>query len=86
MTASLISAIPAKEIALANLQMLFHSDPSHFFSQHIAMGMSYLVITMLYFPCSATLATMKKESSWKIVGLHIGTSLGIAYVTGIIVY
>jgi Fe2+ transport system protein B len=55
--------MPAKEIALANLGMLFNNDLNTFFTTHIAMSMSYLVIFTIYIPCSATIATMVKEGS-----------------------
>jgi Fe2+ transport system protein B len=41
---------------------------------------------MLYLPCSATIAIMRKEGSWKLVFIHIGASLSISYVLGLITY
>lgn len=87
MTASLISAFPAKEIALTNLNLLFpNGDVSNFFNSHIAMGLSYLTMIMFYTPCSAAVATMHKESNWKLTFTHIGMSLTIAYSLAVIVY
>jgi Fe2+ transport system protein B len=50
------------------------------------MSMSYLVIFTIYIPCSATIATMVKEGSWKLALTHVGVSLSSAYILGIIFY
>jgi ferrous iron transport protein B len=87
MTASLISAFPAKEIALTNLNLLFPSGgASGFFSSNIPLGLSYLTILMFYTPCSATVAVMHRETNWKLVFVHIGMALVIAYSLAIVVY
>jgi ferrous iron transport protein B len=64
LTASLISAFPAKEIAITNLNLLFPSDNvSSYLSNHIPLGLSYLTMIMFYTPCSAAVATMHKETN-----------------------
>jgi len=64
MTASLISAFPAKEIALSNLNLLFPNGAfPNYIHQYIPLGLSYITMLMLMMPCSATIATMKKEGS-----------------------
>ncbi len=90
LTASLITAFPAKEIAVANIELLFGSNDAFalYFSQgtHIAQGIAYLVILMFYIPCTATLAVMKKESKMKYVLIHLASSITLSYLLGIIFY
>ena len=90
LTASLITAFPAKEIAVANIQLLFGTEESFatYISQgtHIAQGISYLVIFSFYLPCAATIGTLKKESNWKYLGIQLGSSIAVSYLLGIITY
>lgn len=86
MTVSLISAFPAKEIAVSNINVLFANTFNTFISKNIPIGMSYLVILMIYLPCLATFRIVVKEGGWKILFTHIGISLSSAYILGIITY
>lgn len=87
LTASLLSAFPAKEIALTNLNLLFpNNSVSSFFGSHIALGLSYLTMIMFYTPCSATVAVMHKETNWKLTFTHIGIALCVSYILAILVY
>jgi len=88
MTLSLVTAFPAKEIALSNMTTLFGSTEAFqtFIRSNIPIGISYMVILLLYLPCTATISIMRKEGNWKLVFIHIGTSLTISYVLGLIAY
>ena len=86
MTVSLISAFPAKEIALTNLNLLFANNVSAYVSAQVPIALSYLVILMLYLPCVATMRMMRKEAGWKALGIHLASSLSSAYVFGLITY
>jgi ferrous iron transport protein B len=44
-----------------------------------------IIFTMLYVPCIATVASIKKESSWKWAGFSIGFNLVAAYVVALLV-
>jgi ferrous iron transport protein B len=55
LTASLLSAFPAKEIAITNITMLG-------ITFNVADGLSYLVMIMLMTPCIATCTVLKKEA------------------------
>ena len=65
MMASLLSAFPAKEIALSNLSLLFNStDNFNNIIQtphNIPIGISYLIILMFYLPCASTFVVIKRE-------------------------
>ena len=88
MTLSLVTAFPAKEIALSNMTTLFGSTEAFqtFIRSNVPIGISYMVILLLYLPCTATISIMRKEGNWKLVFIHIGTSLTISYVLGLIAY
>ena len=88
MTLSLITAFPAKEIALGNITTLFGSQTSFqlFVSANMPIAISYMTIFLLYIPCAATISTMCKEGGWKLVGTHLAISLSVSYVLGIISY
>jgi ferrous iron transport protein B len=45
-----------------------------------------ILFTMLYVPCFATLASIKKESSWGWAGFSIAFNLVVAYVVAFAVY
>ena len=88
MTLSLVTAFPAKEIALSNMTTLFGSTEAFqtFIRSNVPIGISYMVILLLYLPCTATISIMRKEGNWKLVFIHIGISLTISYVLGLIAY
>ena len=88
MTLSLVTAFPAKEIALSNMTTLFGSTEAFqtFIRLNVPIGISYMVILLLYLPCTATISIMRKEGNWELVFIHIGTSLTISYVLGLIAY
>lgn len=88
LTTSLITAFPAKEIAITNLGLLFPEGFSSYFDvpTHIAQGLSYIFILMFYLPCAATISAIKKESNWRYLFIHLGSSISISYILGIIVY
>ena len=63
MTLSLITAFPAKEIALGNITTLFGSQANFqlFVSTNIPIVISYMTIFLLYLPCAATISVLRKE-------------------------
>ena len=68
LTVALITSFPAKENAIATLGVLFGSSPSHGLVQSltssfsVASGLSFLVVTMLFIPCMATVAVIRQET------------------------
>jgi ferrous iron transport protein B len=50
-------------------------------------ALSFMVFCLLYVPCVATVATLKKEfGSWKWTLAQVGYSVSVAYVLGLLVY
>ena len=93
LTVALISSFPAKENAIATLGVLFgggsnaglaHQLTSSF---SIASGLSFLVVTMLFIPCMATVAVTHQETkSWTWTLANIGMLLVISVAAGTGVY
>jgi ferrous iron transport protein B len=93
LTVALITSFPAKENAIATLGVLFGSSPSAGLAQTLtstfstATGLSFLVTTMLFIPCMATVAVIRQETnSWGWTLLNIALFLVISITAGAGVY
>ncbi len=93
LTVALISSFPAKENAIATLGVLFGSSSNAGLATQLtssfstASGLSFLVVTMLFMPCMATVAVIRQETqSWGWTLLNIGLLLVISILAGIVVY
>lgn len=93
LTAALISSFPAKENAIATLGVLFGNSSNASLTQVLtssvstASALSFLVVTMLFIPCMATVAVTKQETeSWSWTLLSIFLPLGLSIAAGSAVY
>ena len=93
LTVALITSFPAKENAVATLGVLFGSSPDAALAQTLlstfstASALSFLVVTMLFIPCMATVAVIRQETnSWGWTLLNIGLLLAISLAAGAGVY
>lgn len=93
LTVALITSFPAKENAIATMGVLFGSSPSAGLTQMLtatystASALSFLVVTMLFIPCMATVAVIKQETnSWGWTILNVATTLAISIGAGAGVY
>jgi ferrous iron transport protein B len=92
LTVALITSFVAKENAIATLGVIYGADGgsladalSH--SVSIAAGLSFLVTTMLFIPCAATVAAVRQETgSWGWTVFCIGLLLLVAMIGGAISY
>ena len=64
-TTSLITGILAKESVVSSLMILFGSEANIASSISIYGAFCLLIFSLLYTPCVAALATIKKELNWK---------------------
>ncbi len=87
-TLSLITAFPAKEIALGNISILFNGQENfgNFVKQNMPIAISYMTIFLLYIPCAATISVLRKEGGWKLLFTHLSLSISISYLLGILSY
>jgi ferrous iron transport protein B len=93
LTVALITSFPAKENAIATLGVLFGSSQEAGLAQVLATtystasALSFLVVTMLFIPCLATVAVTKQETgSWGWTFLSVGFLLFISLAAGAGVY
>jgi ferrous iron transport protein B len=91
---ALLSSFIAKENAIATLGILYASEESvHGLAATLAAavppaaGLAFLVVTMLFIPCVATVAVMRQETrSWRWTLFSVLLLLAIALAAGICVY
>lgn len=93
LTVALISSFPAKENAIATLGVLFGSSAEGGLATVLAStfssatALSFLVVTMLFIPCLATVAVIRQETNsvkWTVFSVLM--FLVVSSVSGIIVY
>ena len=86
---ALIFGFVAKEIVVGSMAVIYGANTATQIAASITplQGLSFMVFTLLYTPCIATIAAIKAESrSWKITGLSIFLGISIAWITAFIVY
>jgi ferrous iron transport protein B len=91
---ALLSSFIAKENAIATLGILYGSEESaHGLAATLAAavppaaGLAFLVVTMLFIPCVATVAVMRQETnSWRWTLFSVLLLLAIALAAGIGMY
>jgi len=93
LTVALITSFPAKENIIATLGVLFANSPDSGLAATLAStfstatALSFLVVTMLFIPCMATVAVTKQETnSWKWTLISIFLMLGLSIAGGTLVY
>ncbi len=93
LTVALITSFPAKENAIATLGVLFGNSPEAGLAEALAASfsaasaLSFLVVTMLFIPCMATVAVVRQETnSWRWAGLSVALFLGLSIAGGALTY
>lgn len=83
---SLISGFLAKESVVATLYVLFGSQAAVQAALTSAAAVSLLIFCLLYTPCVATIATVKREMGWKYAVGLVFWQTAIAWVCAAIAY
>jgi ferrous iron transport protein B len=100
MTVSIITGIAAKEVVVSTLGVLYQADTNaDENSQGLKMALqedkhfsktsalSFLLFVLIYFPCIAVIAAVKKETGhWKWAFFMIGYTTLLAWLLSFIVY
>jgi ferrous iron transport protein B len=93
LTVALITSFPAKENAIATLGVLFGSNAEAGLAQTLATtfspasALAFLVVTVLFIPCMATVAVIRQETnSWRWTAVNVGLLLVISVAAGSVVY
>ena len=66
------------------LQTATKPDGSHVFDPIVAY--SFMLFILLYFPCIAALAAIKREAGWKWVAFEVIYTTGVAWLVSFIFY
>ena len=93
LTVSLLTSFPAKENAIATLGVLFGSTAETGLAATLAAAYStatalaFLVVSILFIPCIATVAVTRQETgSWGWTLLSLGMLLSLSIGAGVLVY
>jgi len=92
MITALLTTIIAKETAIATLGVLYGVGREGLLQvlpqvMSPASALSFLVVLMLFIPCAATVAVMRRElGNWKWFCASIGVMLAISLLGGLIAY
>ncbi len=93
LTVALITSFPAKENAIATLGVLFGNSPEAGLAEALAAAfstasaLSFLVVTMFFIPCMATVAVVRQETnSWRWAGLSVALFLVLSMAAGALTY
>lgn len=87
---ALLFGIMAKETVVGTMGTLFggaENLPSailHYFTPLSAYA--FMVMSLLYIPCIASIAVIKRETNWKWAGLAVGYSLLLGWITAVLIY
>jgi ferrous iron transport protein B len=89
-TVALFFGFIAKEILIGALAVIYGSaNLAAEISSQISplQGLSFMIFTLIYSPCVATVAAIRSESrSWRITLLSVGMGLVLAWITSFLVY
>lgn len=85
---SLITGFVAKESVVSTMGVIFGAELETILASHFTTvaALSFLVFTLLYTPCMATVATMKKEYGSKMAWFSVIYQLVLAWVVSFLVY
>jgi len=79
MSVCLLTGLPAKEAIASTFAILYNGDLSAAAFTPVS-AYAFLVFTLLYFPCVATISTIRKEINWKWSTFTVVHSLLLAWV------
>ncbi|MFQ3549039.1 MAG: ferrous iron transport protein B [Armatimonadota bacterium] len=85
---ALLFGIGAKEIVVSTLKVLYGTQSGAVMAAFTPLtAYTFMVLSLIYIPCMATIATIKKETaSWKWTIFSVVYSMVLAYVVAFIVF
>jgi ferrous iron transport protein B len=91
-----ISGVAAKEVIVSSLGTLFSIGGADEASEglqdrlrgnyHPLVGYNFMLFTLLYFPCMASMAVFRREAGTKEMLFQMGYTLALAWTVALIVY
>jgi len=89
-TVALMFGFIAKEIVIGSMAVIHGGGDLAAQIERLVtplQGLSFMVFTLLYTPCVATVASIQAEShSWKVTALSVGQGLALAWLASFLVY
>jgi ferrous iron transport protein B len=88
-TVALLFGFVAKEIVIGAFALIYRGDLTSQIAAHVTalQGISFMVFTLLYTPCLATLSAIRAEArSWKVTVGALTLGLGLAWTAAFVVY
>lgn len=85
MSVCLLTGLPAKEAIVSTLAILYGGDISAAGFTPIT-AFSFLLFVLLYFPCVATIATLRREAGRGWAWFTVFHSLALAWIVSFLVY
>lgn len=92
----LLTGLPAKEAIVSTIGILYHVDSDDDASVVSALrnspnfnpviAIAFMLFVMLYFPCIATMATMRREIGTKWTTFSLASSMVLAWLVAFIVF
>ncbi len=94
MNVCLLTGLPAKEAIVSTMGILYHTDDNESLAQAMtegegmsrAVALAFMLFVLLYFPCVATISTLRKEVGWKWALFSVVHSLVLAWVVAFLVF
>ena len=94
MNVCIITGLPAKEAIVSTMGILYHTDGTGSLSDALranprftpASCIAFLIFVLLYFPCIATVATLKREAGLKWALFSVIHSLLLAWIVAFLIY
>jgi ferrous iron transport protein B len=88
---SLLFGILAKEVVVGTLGTLYGVEEAGLTvaiqTQFTALSAyAFMVMALVYMPCIAAIATIKRETNWKWTGLAVGYSLVLGWGLAVLIY
>lgn len=94
MDVCLLTGLPAKEAIVSTMGILYHSEDEGSIIENMcadrnvtaATALAFMIFVLLYFPCLATIATLKREAGRKWAAFSVVHSLILAWVMAFIIF
>ena len=85
MSVCLLTGLPAKEAIVSTMGILYPAE-SALTAFTPVTAYAFMVFVLLYFPCVATITTLRKEIGAKWAWYSVGQSLVLAWVLSFVIY
>ena len=94
MNVCLLTGLPAKEAIVSTMGILYHTEDDESLAQAMtegegmneAVALAFMLFVLLYFPCVATISTLRKEIGWKWATFSVVHSLVLAWAVAFLVF